>query len=313
MPAIAIPLAVAIVVKDLRPGVLIAAGAFSVGFGGFHELGGSRLHPMLVAASGMCLSSWLGALAGSSTPASIAVVVAAAYVYGLVSLRGPTASWIALQCLVWLIISTAYPAAGTHILTRGFLILTGGLFQIALLFLFWRLLGEAPPLQAQSQTPQEGTHAQRYAIQAMLTLAAATVLYRGLGGNMNAYWIPMTAIIIIRPGLEEALQRGLARMVGTLVGAIVATVIAQIAYPSPYASAFLVLLFAWVCYSVIWMNYALFAMSITSYVVFLLSLAGLDQRALILHRVAFTLAGGAISFIGHVTFSKVFRASRQQV
>ena len=92
----------------------------------------------------------------------------------------------------------------------------------------------------------------------------------------------MTAIIIIRPGLEEALQRGLARMVGTLVGAIVATVIAQIAYPSPYASAFLVLLFAWVCYSVIWMNYALFAMSITSYVVFLLSLAGLEQRALIL-------------------------------
>ena len=311
MPAIVIPLAMAIVVKDLRPGVLIAAGAFSVGFGGFHDLGGSRLHPMLVAASGMCLSSWLGTLAGSSTPASIAVVVAAAYVYGLVSLRGPTASWIALQCLVWLIISTAYPAADIHILFRGFLILTGGLFQIALLFLFWRILGAAPPLQAQPQTPQaEGTHAQLYAIRVMVTLAAAAVLYRSLGANMNAYWIPMTAIIIIRPGLEEALQRGLARMVGTLVGAIVATVIAQIAYPSPYASAFLVLLFAWVCYSVIWMNYALFAMSLTSYVVFLLSLAGLSQKALILHRVAFTLAGGAISFIGHVTFSRVFRASR---
>ncbi len=51
---------------------MAASGAVSVGFGSYQELGGSRTAPMLFATLGMCISSWIGTLAGQSLPATIA-------------------------------------------------------------------------------------------------------------------------------------------------------------------------------------------------------------------------------------------------
>ena len=301
MPALLIPLAVRIAfVSYARPAVLVTAGAFSVGFGAFHQLHGSRLKPMLLAAGGMCLSSWIGTLAAPSTAATILVIAAAGFVYGRVARENAAFSWVAQQCAVWLIIATAYPAQGIHFVSRGDFILTGGLLQIAIVFVLWRLIGTPNPVLS-SPGSSELHHHRPYPIRAMITLAVAAALYREIS-VMHGYWIPMTAVIVIRPGLEEMLQRGFARILGTIIGAAVATLIANLTHAVPYVSALLVAVFAWICYCVIWVNYAAFALSLTSYVVFLLSLAGLGQNAVILHRVAFTLIGGAVSFIGHAVF-----------
>lgn len=301
MPALLTPLAVRVVSATYAgPAVLVTAGAFSVGFGAFHQLQGSRLKPMLLAAGGMCVSSWIGTLAAPSAMGTVAVIAAAGLVYGRVSLEDAASSWVALQCAVWLIISTAYPAAGIHILSRGALIFAGGLLQIAVVFLLWRLIGTANPILS-TPVSAETHHHRPFPIRALITLAVAAALYRNIS-VMNGYWIPMTAVIVIRPGLEEMLQRGFARILGTMIGAAVATLIANLTHGISYVSALLVLLFAWICYSVIWVNYAAFALSLTSYVVFLLSLAGVEENALILHRVAFTLIGGTVAFIGHAVF-----------
>jgi hypothetical protein len=42
----------------------------------------------------------------------------------------------------------------------------------------------------------------------------------------------------------------------------------------------------------------------TVYIVFLLSLAGLDETSVIWHRLTFTILGGVVSLIGHALFRR---------
>jgi uncharacterized membrane protein YccC len=133
-------------------------------------------------------------------------------------------------------------------------------------------------------------------------LAIAASLYRWLA-LPNGYWIPMTAAIVMKGTLQQTFQRGLARIVGTLAGAALATLIAAGLRPDPWILAVLVAIFAGSCYLLIYVNYAAFAVCLTSYVVFLLALAGLPENALIVHRSLNTILGGAIALTVHAAFS----------
>jgi hypothetical protein len=314
MPAIAVPLVIGIVDNDLKTAVLAAAGAFSVGLGSFHQLGHSRFAPMFFAALGMFMSSWVGTVAGRAGVATIIATGAAAYIYGIVSLKSPGESWVALTCAIWLVISTGFPATGLHSVALGLLVLTGGLLQIIFLFVFWKVAGSLGPAHSISDVAEPmpryfltalrpGTPQRLFAIRATVTLIGAAAIAQWTSWP-NGYWIPMTALIVIRPDIQQTTHKGIARVLGTMVGAAVATLITKIASPTPFVSEILVLIFAYTCYCVLWVNYAVFAMSLTAYVVFLLSLAGLDQTSVILHRLTFTILGGVVSFIGHASFRR---------
>ena len=88
----------------------------------------------------------------------------------------------------------------------------------------------------------------------------------------------MTALIVIRPDIQQTTHQGLARVLGTMVGTALATLITKIASPTLFLSEILELIFAYASYCVLWVNYAVFAMSLNAYIVFLLSLAGLTRR-----------------------------------
>jgi uncharacterized membrane protein YccC len=60
-----------------------------------------------------------------------------------------------------------------------------------------------------------------------------------------------------------------------------------------------VVLFAWASYTLLNVNYAYFAVFLTAYVVFLLSLAGVSQQPLVMHHVLFTAMGGALALGMH--------------
>jgi hypothetical protein len=313
-PAIAVPLIIGVGTGHPRQGVMAAAGAFSVGFGSFHELFNSRKAPMLVAAIGMCISSWIGTLAGVSNIATVLVSAGWGFLYGTFWTLSPGTAWIALQCAVWLVIATAYPASGVHALTRGSFVLAGGLLQMLFVVSLWRILGSVSPVIAGANAAEERNilaHARLAswrrrleALRAAIMLGTAAALYRWLA-LPNGYWIPMTAAIVLKPELHQTFQRGLARVLGTLAGAALATLIAASLRPNPWILAALVVLFAVLCYFTIYVNYALFAICLTSYVVFLLSLAGLPENVLIAHRTVNTLIGGAVALVIHGVFSPV--------
>ena len=47
----------------------------------------------------------------------------------------------------------------------------------------------------------------------------STEIYRHFG-FANGYWIPMTALLVLRPGLSDTASRAIARTIGTLAGAV---------------------------------------------------------------------------------------------
>ena len=312
LPAIVLPLVIGVSTGHARQSVMATAGAFSVGFGSFQELRHSRIAPMWVAAIGMCVSSWIGTLAGHSDIVTILVSALWGFFYGTVWTLSPGTAWTALQCVIWLVISTAYPQSGVQALTRGSYVLGGGLLQMAFVLTIWKIQGHASPVMGGSSTAEERqllAHAMSadwgrrlQAIRAAIILAMASAAYRYLA-LPNGYWIPMTAVVITKPELRQTFQRGFARVFGTLAGAALATFIASALRPMPWILAALVVIFAWTCYSLIYVNYAAFAVCVTAYVVFILALAGLSEIALISHRMVNTLLGGVVALVVHAMFS----------
>ena len=61
-----------------------------------------------------------------------------------------------------------------------------------------------------------------YAIRLAVVLMMSTEIYRHFRFT-NGYWIPMTALLVLRPGLSDTLSRAIARTIGTLGGAVFAS------------------------------------------------------------------------------------------
>ena len=293
---------------------MAAAGAFSVGFGSFQQLRYSRSAPMLVAAIVMCISSWVGTVAGLSVSGTILACTLWGFLYAATWTLSPGIIWISLQGVVWLIISTAYPQGGLHALMRGSLVLAGGLLQMLFVVGFWRISGFMTPPFGGASKPEEfetldavarATRQWRLqALRAALILAVTAMCYRWLA-TPNGYWIPMTAAIVMKGTFQQTFQRGLARILGTLAGAALATLIAATLHPDPWVLAALVVLFTGLSYLLIYVNYICFAVCLTAYVVFLLAMAGLPESAVIAHRAMNTILGGTIALALHALFSRL--------
>ena len=109
----------------------------------------------------------------------------------------------------------------------------------------------------------------------------------------------MTALLVLKPDLQQTLVRGFARIAGTLIGAAIATLIAATLRPQPPALAALVIASAVLCYVLLNVNYAAYAIAITAYVAFLLALVGLPELVVVRARVLNTALGGLCAFLGH--------------
>ena len=302
VPGIALPLLLGFATGHVRQGVMAASGAFSVGFGAFYEILRSRRLAMLVAALGMAVSSWVGAVSGSSTPACIAVAGIWGLVYGVVSDLSVGASWVSLMWVIWLVISTASPLHGLHALARAGFILLGGVLQALFVDAQWQLsrlrhpLVTPPQLRLTLRALRENAHYEAYRVQTAMTLMIAMGIARWTQ-MPNNYWIPMTAAIVLRPVLADAVEIGLMRLAGTMLGAVLASAVAQALHPGMAGLAILVVVFAFASYLFVFVNYTYFAVALTPYIVFLLELSGLPEDALIKPRALHTLLGGTIAIV----------------
>jgi len=310
MPAVTVLLLSGLLTGHLRIGVIAAAGAFSVGFGSFQQIGSRRVLPMIAAAAAICVSSWIGAFSGLSPIWSTCVVTLAGALYAAISFCNPGISWLTLQALIWLVISTAYPAHGNEIPVRGSWLLAGGLLQTLLVVVIWKVTGPGPVYAGsggQEPGPFESIHAAFasqspqtwYAIRAALTLAAGMILYRVVP-FLLAYWIPMTVVLVLKPDRQQRVARTLQRMLGTIIGAALASWIGLELQETRIVLALLVLLFAGAAYSLLFVNYGIFSACLSSYVICLLTLGGLPQKSVIEHRVLATVMGSALVIISDV-------------
>ena len=295
-----------------------------------------RLLPMLFAIFAMATATLAGTLAGHRSSSLILFSAIAAAIYGVLSIRNAGLAWVGQQAAVALFVASAFPSGPRLSSIRAGLILTGGTVQMLLTAAGLRLFPELRKdvlsiprslyttvyeqrrelLHRLRRLPQALPAPDRkaaliYAIRLVLTVTLASELYRRLG-IQSGYWIPMTALLVQKPAFFETLARGLARIAGTLAGATLATLLAahmHLSVQSNWIFAALTTFFAFCSFTTLAVNYGLYSLCLTSYIVFLLSLNQIPGPEIAHRRAWCTAAGAAIAFLIHLDALRLHKAT----
>ena len=294
-------------------GMVAAGGAMSVGFGAFQFLGGSRRAPMLWSTVGMSISALGGSLVGHAGFGAVLNTAWAGFGAGILLALGPGASWIGQQCAIVALVASGYPVGWRVAGDRAVLILAGGALQTLVMLAAWKLRYPAAP--SAQKDPFEGflpalrtlwaaltpkSAAFHYAVRLSATVTVAG-LVQHFSGLPNGYWVPMTALIVLKPDFQQTFFRGVERVIGTVIGAGLATLLVRELPLELNTMGGLVVLFAWLGYTLINVNYALFAVFLTGYIVFLLDFGGLSTHVVALHRTVNTALGGGLALLSYLT------------
>jgi hypothetical protein len=301
-----------------HPGAALIAtgGAFSVGFGAKQHIDESHLLPMILVTLGIGTATFVGMIAGHTNFILVLLAAGAGFVYGMLFLREAGVSWVGQQSTVFLLVASAFPFSPRAAAIRSLLVMAGGVLQIIISSILLRVLSQlrvdllsvARHVRDEHQALREHVEqsaramlkrdtapsALPYAIRLSITLGVSTEIYRHFG-FANGYWIPMTAMLVLRPGLSDTANRAIARTAGTLAGAMLASYALAHVQPTPSTLAILVLLFAWLSFSLNLVNYALFTLVLTAYIVSLLALNALPGNVVAYHRAISTMIGGGLA------------------
>lgn len=314
--AVALCLAVGVAIGHPAAGMIAAGGAVNTGFGQKHSINDSSLLPMIFVMFGMAFSGFFGVLIGYENWLLVAMAGIWGFGYGMLTSRPEGYGWVGQQCVITFLVASAFPAPFAAAIDRGLLLFCGGALQLIIssvllrmfsdlrihLFQLTRYLREEEvafraALQETAGSLRQGrmvNSATRYALRLAVTIALATEIYRRLH-YPSGYWIPMTALLVLKPDLTDTVRRAIARMLGTLCGAVAASFLLAHLHASPIVLASCTVLSAWLAYGFLNVNYALFTMAVTSYIVFLLSLNEVPGKELALRRTICTAIGAVIA------------------
>jgi fusaric acid resistance family protein len=288
VPALLVSIGVGAAMGRPLVGVLAAGGAYLVGFGAPLDLRGSKSLLLAVASVGIGASALVGSVAATHTTSAVLLAAFFGFGCGRAASRGPGPAWIALHWGLAAIIATSYPASLDRAALRALVILVGGLTQTGALAIARFARRRLPP------PPPPDPFVPHYAVHLAIALAAGMLLERALALR-GGYWVPMTALLVLRPDNRHTIVRVLSRVGGTIGGAALASGILLFLHPAPVVLTLLVALGAFGSYLFQKASYGLLSACITAYVVFILSLAGLSEREVAISRIIATALGGAIA------------------
>ncbi len=322
--AVALCLFVGIAAGHPGGGLIAGGGAFTIGFGANQRIGDSRVQPMLLAIIAMATATLAGAVAGHRGYAILVASGISGAIYGLLTIRNAGLAWVGQQASVALFVSSAFPSGPRAALTRAGLTVVGGVVQLLFMSAALELMPELRKdligvslgmyrtlrerrrdlLQRLRHLPAALPAPDRkasvvYGLRMMVTVVLASEVYRRLH-MQSGYWVPMTALIVQKPAFYETLTRGLLRTAGTLGGATLATLLAAHVPLGNWWLAGLATTFAFWSFATISVNYGLYAVGLTSYIVFLLSLNALPGPEIAHRRFWCTAAGAAIALVFHL-------------
>jgi uncharacterized membrane protein YccC len=112
----------------------------------------------------------------------------------------------------------------------------------------------------------------------------------------------MTALIIMKPDLLLTNVRSIARLGGTFVGAALATLVATTLRPEGIWLSVLIVLSMYLAYALQNVNYALYAIPLTSYIAFILAVGRTPAAITAVHRVLATAIAGAVAMLIHALY-----------
>lgn len=133
-------------------------------------------------------------------------------------------------------------------------------------------------------------HAARLAVCIMVAKCLTLVL-----AVPHAYWIPMTAAIILKPDFTATFSRGIARLAGTLAGLLVLSLLLHFVPASVPWYIALVAVLTFVLRGIGRSNYAILVFAVTGLIVVLFALLGEPALASMEARGIATLVGGVLA------------------
>jgi uncharacterized membrane protein YccC len=143
------------------------------------------------------------------------------------------------------------------------------------------------------------SEAGRHALRLATVSALAEVIAQG-SGISHGYWIVLTIFIVLRPDYSSTLYRGLQRAAGTVVGAglgVATVLLVKVSLTALLCGIAVSLLAAFAVFTV---NYLLYAVFLTDFVVVLLALLGLPADPTALARLVGTGVGTALAILAYL-------------
>lgn len=313
---VALCLGIGVGIGHPAAGLVAAGGAMNTGFGHKQCIDRSHLLPMIFVTLGMAFSGFVGVLIGHENLLLVFTAALWGFGYGMLTARPGGYGWVGQQCVITFLVASAFPAPAEAAAARGLLLLAGGILQLVLSSVLMHVFGDLRErlLQLEHYLWEEqralrnavvetaeslwrGRYANSaipYSLRLAATIGIATEVYRRLHFP-SGYWIPMTALLVMKPAVTDTVSRAFARALGTICGAVLVSFGLAHVQATPAVLAALTALFAWLSYGLLNVNYALFSTCITGYIVFLLSLNELPGPLIARRRAIATLLGAAIS------------------
>lgn len=273
----------------------IAAGAaFSVGFGATKRVWRSRRYAMLITASGMTAVAFLGTVVGLDTRVELAATAAMGGLFGALSRLSGDLWWIWLQIIIAFLLAANFPGGAADGLYRAGLVAAGAVIQCASVWMMHRLFGEAPAIAQAAPVVAARVEVVLHALRAAICIGAALIASQAVGFE-HTYWAPMTAMLILKPGLRDTGWRGLERIGGTIVGLVLATGVVSLTSSVPLLLALAAVLAAGMAFGFQQARYTVLSAAITATVILMIALAGGEVLGADRERMLATLMGGAIA------------------
>jgi uncharacterized membrane protein YccC len=141
----------------------------------------------------------------------------------------------------------------------------------------------------------------RHGVRLAATLAVAETLSRSLE-TPRAYWLPMTAVLVLKPEFTVTFTRGLLRIAGTMLGLLLATAMFHFL---PTGVGLEVVLIGAFVFLLRWIgpaNYGIFGIAVSALIVLMIAITGVAPKNVIWARGLNTLMGGTLALIAYAVW-----------
>jgi hypothetical protein len=309
--------------------------AFGLLFAASSDPGGDRPYSSRVpwfggvAIVGALLTALGFALGGGTWVWAALTVFLITLLSGFAAAYGKQAAQAAYLLTIWFIIVLALPYSYARIpwpaqaWPQALAWLAGGALCIVLTFVvsLRRRERQPSPVEPPQQTPPPEAQQQKAPVQlsrplivfsVLRALAAAVTVGIAWGFKLpHADWMPVAALVVMKPGLDESLLVAEQRVAGAILGALLAAGFLTVVHDK-HLLAVLILVFGALAGAVHAVNYAIYCTCVAAAVLIALGVGEPGNLSANWERVGWTLAGVAIG-LGVIVLAGLARKGLQQV
>ena len=141
----------------------------------------------------------------------------------------------------------------------------------------------------------------RHGIRLAVVIPLAAIIAAALPWQ-RGYWLPLTALIVLRPDFAATVSRGVARVIGTGAGVVAGALVVATLHPRGALLIVLIAATAWLSYTVFAANYAIYAVFLTAYVILSISAGEVSALSDVATRGFDTLIGGGLAILAYLVW-----------